>query len=1213
MATSYYQGQQYNQDHSYGNQQATPPQALPRKRPALPRSISSTNLDKTAHCRSIIQQDWVRDAPPGGTNFFSTVPAFTLTLPNLDKYPSDFQQCVFNQLIDKTTQQYLEGEKCLNWCASTTRFLPLYTMGDGNCLLHAASLSMWGFHDRDHTLRRAVFTALQNHSTTQLYRRWKYTRDQENRQLGIQLEDFQWQREWQSTVAQASTDIPQGKTLESLEDFHIFVLANVLRRPIVMYAAPKVRSQATGGTLQQINFHGIYLPLLWDPNSCKKDPLPLAYYGGHFVALVAVEYPQQYNRGSLTLPLVDFHGQTLPVRFILSMEDPTAMMMDYLRVASVSGHNSPYITSTTVVCASLSIPNRPAYLKPLLTGFLDACGYANQPQPAVSQPGYNHLDQLPPSSQPNQPYYGNASAPPTEIQRREKCINHCGMYGDPEKGGLCSQCYQKHRQTEQQTPLQNQDNWHNLPESTGFVPRSEGPQKCINHCGMQGDPDKGGLCFQCYQKHVRNEQDIHQPGDQYSQFQRNFPAPNERPPYEATPTGDHTRQKCINDCGNYADSSSIGMCTKCLARETEAATASEGRVPEGRQPQQNFVTQGSSFNSGSIKCPKCPNPGQPSFLGMCERCYHANNSGRQPSPQRANDHIYETIPGPAEGEPPPPTQDPNARSKCRTPNCEFFGTAQTANYCSQCFEKDMERILREADTPSGHQQQQAPPLQFQQQQQAPPPQFQQQRQASPPQFRQERQAPPSQFQQQLQAPPPQFQQHVQNVQPELPVQQKTGGEAQKCYKCQEFFANVEYQGLCSGCFMEKTKVEAKETPPKQTFPEPFNQAPRYEPCLNRNCRNLADIGGYCSECLRNQSEPRQRVATAPQGYTPRYEKCMNMDCNGPRTENGYCDNCNMAGGRSYAATQHIGPTHQQQNIPSGVRPTPKPRQKINPTSGGNVTTPIAQLSSGVDHMTIEECFMCSPSHSGIGSTNVLCRHHAQIMKQMMPGGVMTAGSHGDAVKSKPQGTINSPQEFAMPQGRGVYTESHVQQGPQSTQYSSHTQPHPRQNPGGFPSHTQNRNYDNYQRQPPQPGQTSAPPQLGQSQQQRGSHAGAQQFGTDLSHGGIHGQPGYEATPPPIQPRQTNHTPGNPAPRQRSGEVQFGVNMEPPPREMNGGGAQGATGGGALGGGYQGGEVLKQLCATAGCSFKGYRELYNLCPDCYEAKYQRKAPEQFPLV
>ena len=39
--------------------------------------------------------------------------------------------------------------------------IPLQTTGDGNCLLHAASLAMWGHHDRFHALRRAVRLTLE--------------------------------------------------------------------------------------------------------------------------------------------------------------------------------------------------------------------------------------------------------------------------------------------------------------------------------------------------------------------------------------------------------------------------------------------------------------------------------------------------------------------------------------------------------------------------------------------------------------------------------------------------------------------------------------------------------------------------------------------------------------------------------------------------------------------------------------------------------------------------------------------------------------------------------------------------------------------------------------------------------------------------------------------------------------------------------------------
>ena len=52
-------------------------------------------------------------------------------------------------LTDKYAKDSLEKDfKCLIWLRECTHLVPLYTIGDGNCLLHAASLAMWGFEDR---------------------------------------------------------------------------------------------------------------------------------------------------------------------------------------------------------------------------------------------------------------------------------------------------------------------------------------------------------------------------------------------------------------------------------------------------------------------------------------------------------------------------------------------------------------------------------------------------------------------------------------------------------------------------------------------------------------------------------------------------------------------------------------------------------------------------------------------------------------------------------------------------------------------------------------------------------------------------------------------------------------------------------------------------------------------------------------------------------
>ncbi len=79
----------------------------------------------------------------------------------------------------------------LNWWAdlgASQRLWPLATTGDGNCLLHAASLAMWGFHDRMLTLRKTLFKAMSSTVTNSgLYRRWRWQQSQVNKEVSAVL------------------------------------------------------------------------------------------------------------------------------------------------------------------------------------------------------------------------------------------------------------------------------------------------------------------------------------------------------------------------------------------------------------------------------------------------------------------------------------------------------------------------------------------------------------------------------------------------------------------------------------------------------------------------------------------------------------------------------------------------------------------------------------------------------------------------------------------------------------------------------------------------------------------------------------------------------------------------------------------------------------------------------------------------------------------
>ena len=76
---------------------------------------------------------------------------------------------------------------------------------------------------------------------------------------------------------------------ESLEEFHVFILSHVLRRPIIVIAETMLKD-SSGSALAPIPFAGIYLPLECNPSKCHRSPLLLAYHASHFSALVSMQH-----------------------------------------------------------------------------------------------------------------------------------------------------------------------------------------------------------------------------------------------------------------------------------------------------------------------------------------------------------------------------------------------------------------------------------------------------------------------------------------------------------------------------------------------------------------------------------------------------------------------------------------------------------------------------------------------------------------------------------------------------------------------------------------------------------------------------------------------------------------------------------------------------------------------------------------------------------
>ena len=234
----------------------------------------------------------------------------------------------------------------LNWWASTGKLPclePLATSGDGNCLLHATSLYMWGLPDQNLILRTHLHRLLtQSAESERIHRRWRYSTNLRNQEAGgLTFSEEEWEFEWQEII-RISTNKPRRRpttdslrrysTLrvhyESLEEIHVFALAHVIHRPIVVLSDEFLRDMS-GEPLAPIYFSGIYLPLEISPSFCYKSPLILAYDSSHFSPLVAKRDPDVAEKQRSTsrfrhlkskqdtvMPLVTPAGSLLPFPFI---------------------------------------------------------------------------------------------------------------------------------------------------------------------------------------------------------------------------------------------------------------------------------------------------------------------------------------------------------------------------------------------------------------------------------------------------------------------------------------------------------------------------------------------------------------------------------------------------------------------------------------------------------------------------------------------------------------------------------------------------------------------------------------------------------------------------------------------------------------------------------------------------------------------------------
>uniref|UniRef100_A0A9J8C8F7 ubiquitinyl hydrolase 1 n=1 Tax=Cyprinus carpio carpio TaxID=630221 RepID=A0A9J8C8F7_CYPCA len=250
----------------------------------------------------------------------------------LHQRKGDFNCYFLTDLVTFTLPAELEEESAvINWSLELgtrldSRLYALWNRTAGDCLLDSVLQATWGIYDKDSVLRKALHDSLHDCSHW-FYSRWKEWESWYSQSFGLHfsLREEQWQEDWAFILSLAS------QPGASLEQTHIFVLAHILRRPIIVYGVKYYKS-FRGETLGYTRFQGVYLPLLWEQSFCWKSPIALGYTRGHFSALVGMETDGYDNRGAganlntdddvtvTFLPLVDSERKLLQIHFLSAQE-----------------------------------------------------------------------------------------------------------------------------------------------------------------------------------------------------------------------------------------------------------------------------------------------------------------------------------------------------------------------------------------------------------------------------------------------------------------------------------------------------------------------------------------------------------------------------------------------------------------------------------------------------------------------------------------------------------------------------------------------------------------------------------------------------------------------------------------------------------------------------------------------------------------------------
>uniref|UniRef100_A0A1B6C5G8 ubiquitinyl hydrolase 1 n=1 Tax=Clastoptera arizonana TaxID=38151 RepID=A0A1B6C5G8_9HEMI len=319
--------------------------------------------DIRQHVASSIRQK----KSPVPCSYFSEITTFSLPLA-IEDLPKAAQEKLFEELLDTDAQETLEEDPAvINWSHEVTvqlgsRLYALWNRSSGDCLLDSVMQTTWGVFDKDNMLRKALADTMVNCGDL-FYTRWREYESYQALSMEYCIEETQWDGDWTHLMYLAS------HSGSSLENLHVFILAQILRRPIIVYSVKYVKNYR-GEDLDLARYEGVFLPIVWEKSFCSRSPLALGYTRGHFSALVAFEPLTSKNENKdgnlqiIFLPLMDKDRKLLPIHFLVESEKgrDEATMREWMDVC---------VTDEGLVVAQQTLTARPEPVAQMLGEWLN--------------------------------------------------------------------------------------------------------------------------------------------------------------------------------------------------------------------------------------------------------------------------------------------------------------------------------------------------------------------------------------------------------------------------------------------------------------------------------------------------------------------------------------------------------------------------------------------------------------------------------------------------------------------------------------------------------------------------------------------------------------------------------------------------------------------------------------------------------------------------